>query len=533
MQFTAKNRPLRTGRRWLEVGETTPSEFHQLFEDALTDLYQETYYGVFMDRYPVKWGDDIPPTVVSHLAEEDTYACTDGDAVYVDVDGFYEWLKENAASHNDYVLDNIKAILGHEYTHIICEHAAYMRKVMAQYEDKVTHRCVMPTVVYHAHKITQEIQANRGLEVGRDTIVYANGVTEDAFPVTKGKKTYSEIFEALMSQAEKNAEAMAEAMSRIMDSLTSDSEARGGGKNKKKGENTSEGEKGSRNGSTQASKGKGEDGDGEKPMTQAEIEDAIQKARTADQQLAEEISSSLPGGSGGLDPYLIANHNQTAPTDEIGPVYQVWHKEKLAKELKKIKGYIRGNLTRVKGKTYSRPSLRRMDTESGLIAKGRKYMPNATPKVLVAMDNSGSMSGTSVTAVASAIGNAYKDLGRPTAGCYICTHEDSVHSVNNLRYWKKVVDNFSPTGGNCFNNVVIEANKLGCNVIFNIGDGLDCVTADYGETSTRGKAVEEFVSRGGIWIDILVTGRGHGGNFDGYRARDKDNGLDRIMIDLL
>lgn len=533
MQFIAKDRPPRTTRCYDKVTNMNMTHFEKAFEDALTDLYTDTYYGVFMDKYPIKWGDDLTPQVKDHFANEDTFACTDGDVIYVDIESLYTWLKLHVEDGSGSVLDEIKAVVAHEITHIVCEHARYMKKVAEQYEDKLTHRIMMPSVVYNAHKITQEIQANRGVEVRHYTAIYNNGVTEDAFPVTKGKVTYHDIFSALMSQAKSNANAMAEAVAKLKDSLTSDSEARGGAKDKKTGKDSSDGGNGSENGSTDESKGKGKSGHDEKVMTQDEIEDAIKKAAEAEARLVSELQHK--GGGGGLDPFLIANHNDTAPQDSIKPAYEAWHEEKLKKEIKRLHGYIRGNLTRVKGATYSRPSLRRTGStlSSGLIAKGRKYLPNATPKVLVAMDNSGSMSGTSVTSVGKAIGLAYKDLGRPTTGCYICTHEDSVHSVNNLKNWQKVVDNFSPTGGNCFNNVVKKANELGCNVVFNIGDGLDCVSADYDKGSSQGRAVAEFLSRGGVWIDILVTGTGRGANLDGYRARDEAEGLTRVIVDLL
>lgn len=540
MQFVSKNRPPVQTNHWYTVKQLTRDYFETVIEDALTDLYRSTYYGMFMDRFPVKWGNSVPPTILDHFEEENVFACTEGNAVYLDVEGLYEFLKSDPNPTQHSVIDEVEAILAHEYTHLICEHSRLMEKVCDQYKDKATGMYRIPKVIYDCHKLAQEIQANRGYKVGHGTWVYSCGATEDKFPSTKGKIAYDDIFAALLDEAKTKAKQMSELVSKLMDSVKDGTEGKNEAKNKGKGQKTgkdsSKGQKGSQNASTNGSEGKDVDGSGEKVLTQEEIADAIEKAKTAQARVAQEIqdANDTQGGGGGLDPYILANRNHTSPSDETREAHIAWKKDQIEKEMKRLKGYIRGDLNRTKGATYARPNLRRQavakSTGQHLIAKGRKYMPNTSPKVLVAMDNSGSMHGTSVTSVATTIGNAYKDLGRPTNGCYICTHEDSVHDTTNLKNWKKVVDEFSPTGGNCFNKVVKEANRLGCNVVFNIGDGLDVVTTDYDKGALS--AVSEFVGRGGVWIDIIVTGKDYLGNYDGYRIQDKNNGLDRVLINL-
>lgn len=140
------------------------------------------------------------------------------------------------------------------------------------------------------------------------------------------------------------------------------------------------------------------------------------------------------------------------------------------------------------------------------------------------------MGGTPVTVVATAIGNLFKDLGRPTEGCWIIKHESRCSSPQPLSNWQEVVKSFYPSGGNCFNNVVKLANELNVDVVFNIGDGCDCCLRRWSDEADT--ECEKFKAAGRKWVDTLILDKTSNGYFDSEYNFDKQHGFTREILQL-
>ena len=133
--------------------------------------------------------------------------------------------------------------------------------------------------------------------------------------------------------------------------------------------------------------------------------------------------------------------------------------------------------------------------------KGHKRASRSLPKILLAMDSSGSMCSATMKQIASAIADIFDTCGRPTEGCYICKHTHKVSEVKPLKQWKTVAESFYASGGNDFSAVMEKALELGVDVVLNVGDGQDYCIRDYDTT-------KKAVAKGLKWYDCNVT---HGG----------------------
>lgn len=497
---------------------------------ALWEMTTYGYYAPYVERFPIALDEEIPQAAREAMLEHDSFACTEGSKVYFDTEraakAFEAMMKEKGSSSD--LAQEVKAVLAHEYTHILCEHRAIGEALARKYGKRA------PRGVCVCHTIACEIQANRGSGVRTDSLIYKSGVTEEKFPETKGLYTYSEIFAALLKNYNKKQKEMEELVKMIKDlfgddlaKMIQEGEGEGEGKEGKEKEGEKEGGGNPLSQLLDGIKGKKTKDVEEHELTEEEIKKAIDKANNSEQEVYEEIQEF--GGGYGLDKVdddkLELNPDKTLETE-----FKRWDEQRIKNELKRMKGYIRGSFSREREKTYARPTRRSIDPSSKLIRKGIRNGKSLMPRVLVAMDSSGSMGGTPVTTVATAIGNLFKDLGRPTEGCYIVKHESRCSEPKPLSQWEDVVKSFRPSGGNCFNNVVKLANELNVDVVFNIGDGCDCCVRSYEDDADR--VCKEFKEAGRKWVDTLIFDKKNNGYYDGEYNFDKERGFEREILQL-
>lgn len=495
---------------------------------ALWEMTTYGFYAPYVDRFPLALDEEIPKAAQEAIEAHDSFACTEGNRVYFDTERGAEAFKQMMKKYGEStrLSEELKAVLAHEYTHILCEHRAIGEALARKYGKRA------PRAVCVCHTIACEIQANRGSGVDKNSLVYKAGVTEDKYPETKGLYTYSEIFAALLRTYNEKQQEMEEMLQAIKDMFGDEltkmiEEMMGNGEGEGEGEEGKEGKgekEGQGDGGIRLKKTKEAE---EHLMTEEEIKAAIDKANNSEQEVYEEIVEF--GGGYGLDK-VDDDKLELNPDKALQTEFERWDEERIKGELKKMKGYIQGSFARQREKTYARPTRRSIDPSSKLIRKGVRNGKTLMPRVLVAMDSSGSMGGTPVTTVATAIGNLFKDLGRPTEGCYIVKHESRCSEPKPLSQWEEVVKSFQPCGGNCFNNVVKLANELNVDVVFNIGDGCDCCVRSYEDNAD--KVCQEFKEAGRKWVDTLIFDKKENGYFDGEWNFDKERGFEREILQL-
>lgn len=512
---------------------------------AIDHMDKFSYYGPVLKAFPikVKGEDKFPPLIDENLKEHDTFACTDGTYVYFKP----ETLKENVhrliseneemKKYDDNPVVNIATVLSHEYTHIICQHHRIGLELMKKYKNKV------PEPIWQCHSIACEIEANRGDEVSPGSVIYQCGVTDKSYPGLERCRYYTEIFEELLNRYNDNQELMNKLMNKLGEEYANKGN-KGDGNGKDNTSGDGDGDKDKAQNKSQAGSGSGEEtGNGQSRgtgqddrktwnITKEEVEQALKNMK----EITDKIEADEGGGnqhSLGLDGGV--EYKSTATAEEMyREALARWEEKNVKNELRKLKGHMRGSLNTTRHATYARPTRRPMNS-STLIQKGVRKEKSENPKVLIAMDSSGSMSGTVMKTVATAIKNIYEDLGKPK-GSYICNHNHDIQTKDKLENWRKVVSTYRPSGGNDFSKVADLANKLKVDVVINIGDGQDIVCRDgtYSYSSHKiesmPKIAKEFVAANRKWVDVLVVSRGSMEYYTREKEEDENAGFHREGI---
>ena len=532
--------------------EYTQEQIKAAIPFAVKKLCEESYYAPLVERYPILVDEQVPKLQKHDIVVNKSCACTDANNVYVLTAEMAKHFKAMTDTFNDYdtdrnLIDNVAAILAHEYTHVLCQH-----KKIGNAMGKITkaeQRCFL---------LACEIEANRGDKVDisnnnwdtHHTMVYRSGVTDSDIPETKKDKYLPQIYATLLNMYKEQEQKFQQLLEQIKNNDMADAIEGGkkgkGTKNGKENKNTVQGESqtGTDTGEMvddatdndsvnrqQNGTGKEDKDDNEsecewEELTQEQIEASI---KTLENE-TERAHDQRPGDETGIgleSPYVEYKPELT-PKENLERNYERWHEKQVKKELAKMKGLIRGNISKNKEKTYARPTRRPITGSGGLIKKGVRYEKSYSPKVLIAMDSSGSMCSTTMKEVACAIENIFKDLGKPKTGSWICKHESNVSDVKPMRQWKEVVESYYPSGGNCFLHVLEKANELGVDVVLNIGDGQDTVYREYGGDGSA--EINKFKNAGRQWFDVLVTNKNENRYYQEEAYYDEQKGFHREGI---
>ena len=471
-------------------------------EDDDTSIYS------FVSReIPLICDEKIPPRVVYIMGKAETCSCTNGRNVFFSSQLFVEMMKEMADHlskryattgigraydktsypHADLCQD-IENILFHEYTHILCRHSNRLERfVNSSKNDKHI----------ETYRMAQEIEANRGYGIRKGNLSYDMAVTEDAFPETKGVIGLNNIYEVLLrtygngiesvasgkssrkgSSGKKLSEEQKEAIRRMLSS--------NGGKEN----NQQSGSTGKKNG----------DGEGEKAAG-GSPENKYEEPKDHDGEGGEENEgkSASYGGLGttvNLPP--IHDIDELSVNDIISRERQRVMKRFFDGQKLKLKGMLSGaDIAVGREQTYSRPSRKDYSGNGNLMLKGSKRGKVKSPKVLIAMDSSGSMDGTTSAEVLNSIDALLKVIGKSSKGSWVCMHDNRVSEPLPLHRYKEVVSKFAAEGGNNFNEVLKVANKLGVDLVLNVGDGYDIIT--------NWDEIEKAKQRGLRWVDVIIV----------------------------
>lgn len=201
----------------------------------------------------------------------------------------------------------------------------------------------------------------------------------------------------------------------------------------------------------------------------------------------------------GLDPSDDFKNDNTIK-GRLTVLRELSQNNEIKKTLSKIKGTLAGELNKKKVGTYSRPS-RKMG-EDGLMRRGTKRAGMTRPRILVALDESGSMDSTAVKTAATAIKIISKTIGRNRSDVKICKFDTSVSMTRPLGQCDDVINSYYPRGGTAFREVVRLAIQENCDTVICIGDGEDILPTrenlkDYYGIPTDCKYPK--------WIDVMIT----------------------------
>ena len=427
-------------------------------------------YAPLAKRYPIRYGNEIPKYIHDMLTEHNTCACTDGKAIYIDIINAIKMFKgiSNEVDHYEYT-SNFCTLITHEYTHILMMHQRKGIEFVHKYGEEN----------YRIFSLACEIEANRAYRIDSTSQIYKIGVTEDTFPKCKYVYGLMNIYQILCEEYK-------DEINNSNDSEPNQNE---------QGEEGEEGEEDE----SEAKRSKISKAVEKHEMDMiASLEQIKRDLDNMSQEELDKLTEPNPNSLGKPDEHIVRTYE--GKTDVIEAIEKLYNENidiEMNRIMLKLSNIIKGtdgkNIKR-KISTYSRQS--RKSNQDGLIMKGKKNAKIIAPKVLVAMDSSGSMSSTSVKNVAEAIGTIAKKLGK-TKGSYICMHESHVSNVHKLSEYEQTLSKYRPDGCNDFDKVLKLAIELNVEIVINIGDGL-C------ELMSK-EMMQEAVKKNIKWIDVIVS----------------------------
>ena len=447
-------------------------------------------YAPLVKRCPIRVDDEVPERVKGLLRAHGTCACTDSDIVYVDTslaDDMFLKASEVSGRNSKVVepwmaRENYRTLLVHEYTHIIMQHVKKGTKFIRANGDKN----------YPIFALACDIEANRGYGIVKDSDLYQIAVTDDYYPECKGVEGLMNIYRVLKKNYGDE----------ILDNYNK-------AKDEPEGGDADEDEDGAETESPDGTaEAEGEGGDGKSKQRGEALKRAVpsmeqmrdeieqQASMMTEDELDEDIEqfdeehAEVVAGSGDEE-----GEENGSPYAVLKAQYNKYLEQEAEKVIEKLRGLVRGSQIKTRVGTYSRQS--RREGADGLIRKGVKNKKALAPRILVAMDSSGSMYSTNVTPIATAIGTIAKTLGK-TKGSYICEHESHVKNVKPLSKWEEVVKLYYPDGDNDFDEVLEKAIELNVEVVLNVGDGY----ANLWDMATMKRAKDKGIK----WLDVQVAG---------------------------
>lgn len=452
-------------------------------------------YGHLAKRVPLRIDEEIPVAVEALLKEHHTCACTNSDIVYVDTEKANEmfvrakkvsdpsWKGKEVVGYD--ATNNYQTILVHEYTHVLMRHVEKGAKFVSANGDKN----------YPIFALACDIEANRGYGIARGSDIYNIGVTEDSYPECRGVEGLMNIYRTLKKY--------------YGDEILKNYKEFANSGDDDEGENSSESKEGQGGESSMPESGSGESvSDRKAQERKSALKEAFNDAEKLKADIEKKMATMTREELADSKDDFDEEHGQgigdgaekevgapLSPCEVIKKEYNDNLKRDVEKAMSKLRGLVHGSNIMTRTKTYSRQS--RKEGADGLIRKGVKNAKVLAPRILVAMDSSGSMNVSEVTPVATAIGTIAKTLGK-TKGSYICEHDSCVKNLYPLSQWEKVVSGYHPYGDNDFDAVLRKALELKVEVVLNVGDGFEIF---------RDRELQKRAKAAGIkWYDVQVCG---------------------------
>lgn len=502
---------------------------------GVIDLYFKSIdspYNYLIREYPILVDDELPPAYVAALINAESPAMFTGDYVAVSTKLVAKTVIEGALIRAEKVAmvgisgsgltDEILTIIAHEYTHALYNHGVLRQRFHKKTKGKDDKTFMLAC----------EIQANRGVYVNKTSLVYELGVTEEKFikdvPDIATAKTLDNIYIALKNVYK----------DKIENNNNEENNKDENQSNRQQSKSDSQSEENKQNqGNKQQSKQQS-GSQGEESETGKELNDVQQKA--LDRLFKQEEKKGT--SSGFLHDYSedeVEDDSEKDAKTLLKEYNQRVETAKIKKSLLKLRAVLKGDLSKGKVPTYSRPSRRASD--NNLFKKGKKNDARFNPSILLALDSSGSMSSTTIKQVTEATVDIIKALGRDISNCYICLHDGKVYNLQKLKDYEEVLKTYRPSGGNNFLRVYQKAVELNCDVVLNVGDGLDSI--EYWAYCFRKDGNDDKTGKGLLktnkkltWYDCLVYKLDDNAAKWYYQGNYKDEklgGVKRKTLDLV
>ena len=483
----------------------TSDEVKDKAKQILEDL-KRSDWGYLVKQFPVFFDDQLPVTDKINLDEHDTFSFA--NKYYI---GFSEsrclkqvkdyYTAKNLRLTDSELHDTIKNVLIHEFGHILLEHV---------YQPlPKSDRDAMAMIA------TQEIETNRGVQrYERSQYFDEVAITDDqeAYQAVKPLITREAIYNKMkelykppkkddkedekkddkgdkQKQEQKQKQDNEQQKSHLP---TPPSQSPTSSDQKEQDKPQSEPQKDECNDNG----GGGEEQQEQQIVRPDNVGTMVKAMRQAEKQSTEasDLLTDL-----GLDPSQDFEKDNTIK-GRLTILQELSRNNEIKKTLSKIKGTLAGELNKQKVGTYSRPS--RKVGEDGLMRRGTKRAGMTRPKILVALDESGSMDSTAVKTAATAIKMISKTIGRNRSDVKICKFNTNVSMIRPLGQCDDVIDSYYPRGGTAFREVVRLAIQNNCDTVICIGDGEDIlptreILKDYYRIPLDCKYPK--------WIDVMIT----------------------------
>lgn len=502
---------------------------------GVIDLYFKSIdspYNYLIREYPILVDDELPPVYVAALINAESPAMFTGDYVAVSTKLVAKTVIEGALIRAEKVamvgisgsglIDEILTIIAHEYTHALYNHSVLRQRFHKKTKGKDDKTFMLAC----------EIQANRGVYVNKTALVYELGVTEEKFikdvPDIATAKTLDNIYIALKNVYKDKIENNQQQGENNKDENQS---------NKQQPKSGNQSEENKQNQGDRQKQQLKSGNQSEESETGKELNSEQQKA--LDRLFKQEEKKGT--SSGFLHDYSedeVEDDSEKDAKTLLNEYNQRVETAKIKKSLLKLRAVLKGDLSKGKVPTYSRPSRRASD--NNLFKKGKKNDARFNPSILLALDSSGSMRSTTIKQVTEATVDIIKALGRDISNCYICLHDGKVYNLQKLKDYEEVLKTYRPSGGNNFLRVYQKAVELNCDVVLNVGDGLDniedwayCFRKDGNDKTGKGllKTNKKLT-----WYDCLVYKLDDDAAKWYYRENYKDEklgGVKRKTLDLV
>ena len=292
-------------------------------------------YNYLIREYPILVDDELPPAYVTALINAESPAMFTGDYVAVSTKLVAKTVIEGALIRAEKVamvgissgglVDEILTIIAHEYTHALYNHGVLRQRFHKKTKGKDDKTFMLAC----------EIQANRGVYVNKTSLVYELGVTEEKFikdvPDIATAKTLDNIYIAIKNVYKDKIE------------------------NNNNEENNNDENQSNKQGQQQQSGSQGDESSQGKELN-SEQQKALdrlfkqeEKKGTSSGFLHDYSEDEVEDDSEKGARTLLEEYNQRVET------------AKIKKSLLKLRAVLKGDLSKGKVPTYSRPSRRASD----------------------------------------------------------------------------------------------------------------------------------------------------------------------------
>ena len=375
--------------------EDKEEEIYRWCKDNIHDIINlyiknsNSPYSYLIREYPILVDDEMPTAYSITLLKADSPAMFTGDYVAIStylvaktiMEGILAKVRKRGArvivaSNN--LTTEILTIVAHEYTHALYNHG-----VLRQRFHKRTGGKDDKTYMFAC-----EIQANRGVYVNRDAFVYELGVNEEKFiddvPDIATAKTLDNIYIAIKNVYKDKIE---------NNNNNNEENNKDENQSNKQGQKqqSGDGDKGEENKQNQGDKQGQKQQSKQQSKSDSQGDEAGKELNSEQKEALDRLfkQEEKKGTSSGFlhdyDEEEVEEDNEKDARTLLNEYNQRVETANIKKSLLKLRAVLKGDLSKGKVPTYSRPSRRASDND--LFKKGKKNDARFNPSILLALDD--------------------------------------------------------------------------------------------------------------------------------------------------